>query len=167
MIIKYKNKTIQKKKIYTPQETSKKPTIYYKADPNKLYTFIVDDHDSTAGNRLHWLIINIPGTKMDQGIQLLPYKGPDPPPNSGIHQYFFKVYEQEGKIDLSPHFVIPRIIPLQEVMKKLNTGLKLLEITYFLSKYTGKLSKNTKKGNITQKRQRRQRRASNTRKNRS
>lgn len=53
--------------------------------------------------RLHWLLINVPGSLLISGdfpvvcssSQLLvSYAGPTPPPNTGEHRYVVSIYEQ-------------------------------------------------------------------------
>jgi len=70
-----------------------------------LYTLIMLDPDAPSRykpNRkggLHWLVVNIPGNNMEQGIHLASYNGAGPPENSGLHRYVFAIYKQGGKID--------------------------------------------------------------------
>lgn len=66
-----------------------------------LYTLIMHDPDAPGYDsvrpRLHWLIINIPGSDFSAGQQLLGYFPPKPP--SGKHKYKFTLYEQRfGRI---------------------------------------------------------------------
>lgn len=49
---------------------------------------------------IHWVVINIPGTDITAGDELLSYVSAAPPCNSGLHRYVFLIYEQNGgKID--------------------------------------------------------------------
>ena len=46
---------------------------------------------------LHWMVINIPGAKVDQGQTITSYKGPAPKAGSGIHRYVIVAYEQKSE----------------------------------------------------------------------
>jgi Raf kinase inhibitor-like YbhB/YbcL family protein len=96
---------------------------------SKSFAVICDDPDAPSPKRpadepwVHWVIFNIPpdvsslpegiapekecrevpGAK--QGINSWPsdnvgYRGPAPPPGSGTHRYFFKVYALDSTLDL-------------------------------------------------------------------
>ena len=71
----------------SPRQTSTQPIVLYKtqsppAHGFEFYTLVMHDPDAVGGNRIHWLVINNDDT-------VLPYKGPRPPPGSGIHRYIF------------------------------------------------------------------------------
>ena len=51
--------------------------------------------DITDNNRLHWLVINIPGRKVDKGKVIATYAGPNPSEGSGFHKYVMLVMEQQ------------------------------------------------------------------------
>lgn len=82
-------------------------------ESNKLHTVLmVDlDHESTKGQNsiqtsdkdlkpshmyLHWMVINIPGSQVDEGQTITSYKGPTPRPGSGVHRYVIIAYEQKS-----------------------------------------------------------------------
>ena len=46
---------------------------------------------------LHWMVINIPGSKVDEGQTITSYKGPAPKPGSGVHRYVIVAYEQKSE----------------------------------------------------------------------
>ncbi|KAL7636756.1 UNVERIFIED_CONTAM: hypothetical protein RMT77_012510 [Armadillidium vulgare] len=46
---------------------------------------------------LHWLVINIPGSDLNKGETLTPYRGSGPPKGTGLHRYIFLVFKQSGK----------------------------------------------------------------------
>ena len=95
LTVKYPSATIQGKNIALGAVQGT-PAIILNVRPTPLHTLIMHDpdapgHDSTKP-RLHWLIINIPGSDFSAGQQLLGYFPPKPP--SGIHKYKFTLYEQ-------------------------------------------------------------------------
>ena len=45
---------------------------------------------------LHWMVINIPGEKVDDGQTITSYKGPTPKLGSGVHRYVIVAYEQKS-----------------------------------------------------------------------
>ena len=70
----YNNKKINNEDNLTPEETSVKPSVSYNSDnDNSLYTLIMHDPDSIYGNRIHWLIVNIPGNNLQNGQTILEY----------------------------------------------------------------------------------------------
>lgn len=93
------------------------------------FALICDDPDAPSPRRpaatpwVHWVIYNIPAsvTELPEGIERtakpkevpgalqghnswgedsLGYRGPLPPPGSGTHRYFFKLYALDTKLDL-------------------------------------------------------------------
>jgi len=78
----------------------------------KSLVLIVDDPDAPMGDWVHWIVWNIPPTKMIKeksipGIEGMndfgkhSYGGPCPP--SGTHRYFFKVYALNNELSLPVH----------------------------------------------------------------
>ena len=45
---------------------------------------------------LHWMVVNIPGSKVDQGQIITSYKGPAPKPGTGAHRYVIVAFEQKS-----------------------------------------------------------------------
>lgn len=97
----------------------------------KSFALICDDPDAPSPKRpgptpwVHWVIYNIPGSlrQLPQGIPRIAeppqvagakqgknswdsdntgYRGPMPPPGSGVHRYFFKLYALDTVLDLEP-----------------------------------------------------------------
>jgi Raf kinase inhibitor-like YbhB/YbcL family protein len=85
----------------------------------KSLVLIVDDPDAPSGTFVHWLLYAIPASvhELKEGIPTTPdlpggmrqgrngfgeigYGGPQPP--TGIHRYFFRLYELDTEIDLPP-----------------------------------------------------------------
>ena len=68
--------------------------FYFHKDQNNIE---VTDEDLTSSNLyLHWMVINVPGAKVDQGETVTSYKGPAPKPGSGVHRYVILAYEQKS-----------------------------------------------------------------------
>ncbi|MGQ9576674.1 MAG: YbhB/YbcL family Raf kinase inhibitor-like protein [Thermoguttaceae bacterium] len=90
----------------------------------KELALICDDPDApTAEPWVHWVIYKIPAelTGLPEGIAAVPrlkepagalqgknswntvgYRGPKPPPNHGLHHYFFKLYALQAKLTVEP-----------------------------------------------------------------
>jgi len=63
----------------------------------KLYTLVMWDPDvpqEIQPGFVHWLATNLQSQNDIQNNQILSYKGPSPP--SGIHRYFFGLFEQQS-----------------------------------------------------------------------
>jgi phosphatidylethanolamine-binding protein (PEBP) family uncharacterized protein len=79
--------------------TQMKPTVKFPTT-DELYTLIMWDPDvppQIQPGFVHWLVINLQSQNNIETNELLPYKGPAPP--SGIHRYFFGLFEQQGHIN--------------------------------------------------------------------
>lgn len=83
--------------------------------PNaKSLVLIVDDPDAVSGIWDHWLVFNIPPNIQEIEEDSVPvgavegmtsfgnsgYGGPCPPPPSGTHRYFFKLYALDTTLNL-------------------------------------------------------------------
>ena len=83
----------------TPEESAYPPTaISYPSEgesASKLHTLLLLDADL---NKLHWMVVNIPGSKVHQGDIVTAYLGPNPAPNTGIHRYITIVMEQVSEV---------------------------------------------------------------------
>lgn len=88
----------------TPEESAYPPTaISFPGDgdsSNKLHTLVM--LDITDNNRLHWLVINIPGPKVNKGEVIATYAGPNPSERSGFHKYVMLVMEQTESFSEEP-----------------------------------------------------------------
>jgi phosphatidylethanolamine-binding protein (PEBP) family uncharacterized protein len=66
-----------------------------------MYTLLMVDPDAVRPEWRHWLICNIPGSKLDHGSVVTEYYGPNPPLGTGPHRYVFLLCEQaDGKVDV-------------------------------------------------------------------
>lgn len=72
------------------------PSVSIQSGPTALYTLIMHTPDapghSAARPYLHWLVTDIPGPNFNEGHVFFSYAAPQPP--SGIHRYYFSLYEQ-------------------------------------------------------------------------
>lgn len=94
------------------------PKITYEdASPEKYYTIMTVDPDApshetpTFREWRHWVVGNIPGKKLATGFDgqdenigsvITTYQYPTPPPDSGYHRYYTKLYEQPHEIVFQP-----------------------------------------------------------------
>lgn len=115
----------------------------------KLHTVLmVDlDHESTKGQNsietnekdlkpshmyLHWMVINIPGSKVDQGQTITSYKGPAPKPGSGVHRYVIVAYEQKSD---TPMRIDHGEAPFRTSFPCQESGRLYFDVEHFRSKY--------------------------------
>jgi len=93
--------------VLTPTQVKDTPNVTWEADPNKFYALLLTDPDAPSRKEPiyrewhHWLVVNIPGSKVDDGETLSEYVGSGPPPDTGLHRYVFLVFEQSGKLSFS------------------------------------------------------------------
>lgn len=83
-----------------PLAVSQNPLhVTLRVNNNSLYTLIMYDM-SVPGRSpfLHFLEVNIPGSRIDYGNTLVLYERPSPPPGSGDHTYFVNLYSQNSRI---------------------------------------------------------------------
>lgn len=150
----YYNKNLLKNNDFLkPIETQKEPIVKLNVEPLKFYTLIMNDPDAVSGNYIHWTIINISNNNIETGDIIIPYKGPAPPPKSGIHRYNFELYLQDGEnndIKISQE----RSIEMNIFREKLSLSSPIFKIN-FLSKneseYGGRKQKRKSKRKITKK----------------
>jgi len=151
--IKYDNEIINRQ-FLTPLQTKQQPTVFYNFGPNELYTLIMYDPDTPHGDYTHWLIINIKDN-IKNGEIIIPYKGPSPPMNTGIHRYIFLLFRQEAQITKSNLKDVERNIQFNNLLDKLSFINKPIEQIYFTSEYQSggkKSKKNKSKKNKSKKR---------------
>lgn len=81
------------------------PLVYWKTDPTKkeYYTMVMfsPDYPSRSNpllaNFLHWMVVNIPGSLVEDGEVICDYLGALPEPDNDLHRYIFIVYKQKAK----------------------------------------------------------------------
>ncbi len=96
--VSYKGKNIQGN-LRPRNNTLTAPNIRYTKPDQEFSTLLIWDPDAPAKSYVHWLIVNIPGSQISAGQEIIDYKPPTPP--SGIHRYFVTLYNQSGKINIS------------------------------------------------------------------
>lgn len=141
----YKNVKVNNNQYLKPSDASSKPTIHYPSESNKLYTLIIHDPDAPAGNVVHWTVVNIKGSDIKSGNEIIKYKGPAPPPGSGIHRYIFLIFEQTTEIQ--HNIITNNVIPMDKLLSELGLqNNQSIYTTQFTSSYTkgGKKIKKTK-----------------------
>lgn len=147
LTIKYENKSIINNVSLPPFKTQIKPDFLFNMEPNKLYTLIMYDPDAPAGDYIHWIITNISNNNK-LGNNLLVYKGPSPPKDTGIHRYIFLVYEQKHSINNQKIGAINRITPFNTLLNILQlTNSNLVFKKQFRSSYNGGTKHNRNRKN--------------------
>jgi phosphatidylethanolamine-binding protein (PEBP) family uncharacterized protein len=91
--------------VLTPTQVKDPPTtIKWPTKDGKLYTLCMTDPDAPSRQDPkfrewhHWLVVNIPGNKVDGGKTMSAYVGSGPPQGTGLHRYVYLAYEQPGEI---------------------------------------------------------------------
>ena len=78
--------------VLTPTQVKDVPTAGWGGEEGTLYTLMLIDADAPSRadpklrHWLHWLVVNIPGSRVGEGEQLFEYVGSGPPPESGLHR---------------------------------------------------------------------------------
>ncbi|MFH0711511.1 MAG: YbhB/YbcL family Raf kinase inhibitor-like protein [archaeon] len=118
---------------YTADGTNINPELNITKIPEntKSLILIMDDPDAQkvcGFTWIHWVLFNIPvnsnqltiqknsisGTPGESTYKKPEYNGPNPPAGSGTHNYNFKIYALDKKLELPEMTPLPRII---EAMK--------------------------------------------------
>ncbi|XP_059475141.1 protein D3-like isoform X2 [Neocloeon triangulifer] len=88
----------------TPTQVKNIPTVNWNAEKGALYTVCMTDPDapSRAEPKFrewhHWLVGNVPETKIAEGETLSEYVGSGPPQGTGLHRYVFLIFKQSGSL---------------------------------------------------------------------
>lgn len=81
------------------------PLVYWKTDPiaKDYYTIVMfsPDYPSRSNpilaNFLHWMVVNVPGGRLEDGEVICDYLGALPEPDNDLHRYIFLVFKQKAK----------------------------------------------------------------------
>ena len=109
-------------------------------NPSRYYTLIMYDLNSTIGELVHWVIVNIDNMGGINGDTLAPYLFPKPPPGSGEHTYIFYLFSQYerylGGPIIDPNNILSRAIPVSELVNRLDLSYDNLKSSvYFVSSF--------------------------------
>uniref|UniRef100_A0A1I7Z9P8 PEBP-like protein n=1 Tax=Steinernema glaseri TaxID=37863 RepID=A0A1I7Z9P8_9BILA len=86
-------------------EVENAPRIVWNTDGTSLHTMLMIDPDAPGnGAFLHWLVVNIPGSRVPKADTIVTYYPPTPLAGTGPHRYIFLAYKQQEEIseDLTP-----------------------------------------------------------------
>lgn len=89
----------------TPTQAKDKPDVVWPAEDGAYYTLMKIDPDAPSRENpgfrsiSHWIVINIPGSMVKDGDEVIEYIGAGPPLGMGLHRYVYLIYKQpNGKI---------------------------------------------------------------------
>jgi phosphatidylethanolamine-binding protein (PEBP) family uncharacterized protein len=83
----------------TKSETQSAPNITF-PHTEKFYTLVMWDPDAPNPSYIHWILTNLKSSNnIGPNNEVLSYTGPNPP--SGIHRYYFGLFEQKGKLNIN------------------------------------------------------------------
>jgi phosphatidylethanolamine-binding protein (PEBP) family uncharacterized protein len=109
--------------------TQSTPTIKFPTT-GELYTIVMWDPDvppQIQPGFVHWIVTNLQSQNDIHNNQVLEYKGPAPP--SGIHRYFFGLFEQQGHINPQqperPNFIIDEFVKDNNLRKVSEVFMKV------------------------------------------
>lgn len=126
----YNNKPLINNEFLKVSETQNKPEIKLNINNDKPYLLVMYDPDAFGGTRIHWILSDIKNNDTNLGRDIIPYKGPVPPPKTGKHRYIFELYNQEIPI---LNQIKDRNMSIESLRKKLNLS-KLINTVKFISK---------------------------------
>jgi hypothetical protein len=131
MEIDYEGRKVVPGLYLTPYQTREAPHFYLCVEPRKPYTLLMFDPDALGGNRIHYMEINIQGSR---GNIVFPYDGPHPPKGSGVHHYYFWFLEQQHPLPPVPRFR-SRYLSLENLFQHFPTPFRRLQETFFTSSW--------------------------------
>jgi phosphatidylethanolamine-binding protein (PEBP) family uncharacterized protein len=79
------------------------PVVTYNCKKNGLapyFTLVLTDPDvpsrvkPSMRESIHWVVMNIPCNRIEEGVEVLPYVGAAAPYGSGLHRYVYLLYQQ-------------------------------------------------------------------------
>ncbi|XP_031629633.1 protein D3-like [Contarinia nasturtii] len=86
--------------VLTPTQVKEKSTVKWNAEKDAYYSVLMVDPDAPSRqnpkNRefRHWLVVNIPGNKVEEGDEVIEFIGSGTPHRTGLHRYIYLVYKQ-------------------------------------------------------------------------
>jgi len=135
MKIFYNGKIIKNNEFIKVTETKSEPLVNLNLDPNYYYTLIMYDPDAVGGTYIHWLKVNITNNDINTGNIIISYKGPSPPPKTGIHHYIFELYKQNRENNSEK--ITERLISIDELKKNLKINTLIDKIQFISENKSG------------------------------
>jgi phosphatidylethanolamine-binding protein (PEBP) family uncharacterized protein len=128
LIVKYGDITLSGQELKKATTVSA-PSIEFPSTDKK-YTLVMWDPDvppQIQPGFVHWLVTNLQSPTDIQNNQVLDYKGPAPP--SGVHRYYFGLFEQRGTISPKqpdrPNFSINEFVKDNNLIKTYEVFMKV------------------------------------------
>ncbi|GMT18951.1 hypothetical protein PFISCL1PPCAC_10248 [Pristionchus fissidentatus] len=93
----------------TPTQVQKKPRLSWQAEEDGLYTVIMADPDAPSRENpskrefLHWLVVNVKGSRLRSGTTVTDYIGAGPPEGTGPHRYVLSVWKQDRSLTVDDY----------------------------------------------------------------
>jgi len=94
------------------------PTLHLTQEPptptlpdSKKYAWIMADPDAPScqnphnADWIHWVVVNATSPDATDGITVIPYQPPSPPPGSGEHHYITILFEYDEEVSASPDVI--------------------------------------------------------------
>lgn len=151
----YNNKSISNNDFLKVSETQNKPKINLLLDKSKIYLLIMYDPDAVVGTFVHWIVSDIKNNNLNEGTDLIGYKGPAPPPKTGKHRYIFELYEQQ----LSNHNPFEeRNMTIENLREMLDLNEPINKIQFISQNESGGKRRRTRKSKRSKKRKTNKRR---------
>jgi len=135
MEVLYNGKILKNNDFLKVSETQIEPEIKLNVNPNKFYTLICYDPDAVGGTHIHLAKNNITSNDIKTGNTIIPYKGPAPPPKTGIHHYIFNLYQQNAVNKMLP--LEQRVFELNELENKLQVNNPIYKIQFISANESG------------------------------
>lgn len=134
IVVKYDNVPIQGQNLEKDRTVSAPGVEFTKT--GKLYTLVMWDPDVPPQSQpgvAHWIATNLQSPYDIPNNQLLEYKGPNPP--SGIHRYYFGLFEQNRHISVKqperPKFSINHFVEENNLKMISNVFMKVASLQMF------------------------------------
>ncbi|EDO33819.1 predicted protein, partial [Nematostella vectensis] len=86
----------------TPSQALLEPDVQYTSDEDTMWSLLLTTPDGNIWEKdtelLHWLVVNIQGSRVSNGTVLCEYLPPIPPQGTGFHRYTFCLLRQEQQL---------------------------------------------------------------------
>ncbi|KAJ8917447.1 hypothetical protein NQ315_005494 [Exocentrus adspersus] len=104
--VQYQEITVNEGNVLKPRQAKSPPAVSWGVqDEGSLFALCMTDPDAPSRSKPsqrewhHWLVVNIPGNKVEKGETLSEYIGAGPPKDTGLHRYVFLLYAYDKKIN--------------------------------------------------------------------